>query len=705
MSQTIMKADVAETDMRLKGDYIGTHLQRFQDAESADHNDRLRGLDNLRRYAPTTSWDAWPYQFSNQFAKQDRKPNNYNFQQMYVEGHASNFISTNTVDPKFVDNEADNKDSVLAIQALQDVWYSDKDYLQYNKSHNDAVLNGCIYRGLEEIRINRTVEDPLGRIGFESLSPTTVIFDPTAVYTDDMALESREAWKRFYLYPEDLARMFPELAEHIRGFQYGTSNFASGYNYTDVPEDYWWQNKVMIVEWFHIVTEEVEVAYDKGNNSVLPETPYSFGSEDDFQGKFEWSKKMGYQLNPANIVTFKKEIESLYVTTFCPTLALTLQNKKDERQLYDSTGKSRLPFFVWAYSQKNGKTFGVIDVIKDAQDDINKRDAARTKYMVQTPFNKIIVHPLAYGEDMAKRNDITKNLNDPASPVFLDADSPPNMPLIHTLQGINVNPALLQDEQFKMQLMDRITSLPAAMQGLTGKSGESGVLHTRKVIEGSMMTKMRATRLIEYQNAKFNAWAQLAPGLYGGKTDDERFVNQNRTFIGQEGKPVVANEIAGFSEDGSPIIIKDLSELKRVNVIITETKENDYQKQMNREVNIALSQAMGPVTPQNMAYKAILDKSLTEGIDELSPEDKKKIQQVGELSVSNALKSLQLQSVQLDMQLTQMQGPQQPQVPGSPPTPEQSGIPGGQPAIPPELTSGAPLPGGIPAGAPIGQGV
>lgn len=701
--KSIAQNSLAEMNGRLKGDYIGDHLQRFQDAEQTDYRDRLRGLENLRLYAPTSSWDAWPFDLAAEHVKQGRRANNYNMLQMYAEGLASNFISTNSVDPKFIDNGADNIDSVPAIQKLQKVFFADKDFGKYSKSHNAAVLNGCIYRAVEEIRINRTVQDPMGRIGFESLSPTTVIFDPSAIYTDDLALESREAWKRFYLYPAELAKMFPEKAQDIVGYFQRASNFSQGYNYTDVPEDYWWLNKFMIVEWYHIVTEEMDVAYDKGNNQILPETPYEFGSADDFNGKVKWSRQMGFELHPENITTFKKEVESLYVTSFCPTLALVLQHKKDERQIYDNKGRSRLPFFVWAHSQKNGKTFGVIDLVKDAQNDINKREAARTKYMTQTPFNKVIVHPLAFNNDQAKRANIVNNLNDPGSPLILDEQAPPNMPLISTLKGINMNPALLQDEHFKMTMMDRITSLPAAMQGLTGKSGESGILHARKVTEGNMMGRMKATRLIEYQEAKYDAWAQLAPGLYGGKTDEERFVNQNRSFVDNEGTSTVINEVVGFEEDGTPVIVSDLSKLKRVNVIISEARQSEYQKQVDRETNIALSTAMGPATPSNMGYKAVLDAELVTGMDNLPPAKKKKIEEIAELSVDNAMKQLQLNNLQLDMQIQQLQAPQQPQVPGAPPG---SGSPqGGPEAIPPQVPPGGLQPQGTPGLALQGQGV
>ena len=661
-------ANIVEQSMSMKADQFGNHYQRFLDADSADQGDRQRALSNLQLYLPTSAWDMFPAYINRQFREQNRQPQKYNLIPNYVDGHTGMLISSNTVDPKFVDSEADDIDTSNTLQALQKTYYADKNMFNYDRSHNAAVLNGCIYRGVEEVKISRTPNDPLGRPYFESLSPTTVIFDPGAVMTDDIGMESKECWKRFYLYPREIMENFPESEEAVKGVLWDQSNFSEARSYVNVPEEIYWQNKYMVVEWYHTITEMVEIAVDREFMTPLPNKKgLKFGSEEDFMFKKEFMESQGKYLNPGNIHVSKKKEDALYVTTFAPGLSTTLQDKRDERQIKKSDGSSRIPYFVWAYSQKNGKTSGVVDTVRDAQEDINKREAAKTKIITQTPFQKMVIHPDAYGDDMAKRNEITKNLNDPSTPLFLDEGAPPGVPLITNINGAQVPPAILQDEQFKINLMDRASAFNQAMQGLEGKSGESGILFSRKVIEGSTLNKTRADRLQDYQMQKYEAWFQLAKNLYGGETEDEKRVNQNRTFVDGEGNKTVLNEVVGFTPFSDPIIKNDLSKLRRVHVIITETKENDYMKQMKREVNIALSQALGPTTPQNMGYKAILDAALVKSVDDLAPEQKDKLDEISDLSIESAYKQLQVNIANLDMQLQQTQGAQQPQVPGMPP--------------------------------------
>lgn len=655
--------NMVEKAMPLKGDYSGSHYQRYRDAESADDYDRNRALLNLNLYMPTSAWAMFPGEIRQQFREQGRKPSKYNLIPNYVDGHTGMLISSNAVDPKFVDNEADDLDTTQTLQAMQKAYYADKNLFNYQKSHNAAVLNGCIYRGVEELRISRSFMDPLGRPYFESISPTSVIFDPTAVHTDDLGMESKECWKRFYLYPREIMEMYPEQAENVNGYLSRQSNFSQSTSYVDVPDELVWQNKYMVVEWYNIVTEVVEVAVEKEFMLTLPNKKgVKFGSEEDFVYKKDFfQRERGIELNPANISVRKKKKDALYVTTFAPGLSITLQNKRDERQVRKPDGSTRLPYFVWAFSQKNGKTSGVVDTIADAQEDINKREAARTKFITQTPQQKIIVHPDAYGDDMAKREELTKNLNDPATPFYLDEGAPVGVPLITNINGVQLPPALFQDEQFKIQLMDRMSAFNQAMQGLEGKSGESGVLFSRKVIEGNTLNKTRADRLQDYQMQKFEAWFQMARKLYGGDSEDERKVNLDRTFVDGKGGKTVLNKVEGYTPFGDPVISNDVSKLKRVNVIISETKENDYMKQMKREINIALSQALGPTTPQNMGYKAILDAALVGSIDDISPEQKSELEEMSNLSVESAKKQLMVNNANLDMQLQQINGMMQSQ--------------------------------------------
>lgn len=679
---------MVEASIGMKGSYAGNHWERFLEAESADSLDRRRGLENLQLYLPTHALDVFDPQVQREFVDQNRKPNKYNFIPMYAEAHAGNLVIANSVDPKFIDSAAIGNDSSDTLNTLLDVYYTDKNAFNYDKARNSAVLNGCIYRGVEEVHITRKTDDGMPRIYFESLAPTSVIFDPTAIFSDDIAEEARESWRRFYYYPKELMSLFPDAKNMIRGYAQSQSNFSQARTYIDVPEEVYWQNKLQVIEWHHTIAEKVEVAYDTKYQIELPnEKGLQFGSKEDFMFKQDFMKEQGRSLDPGDISTSSKMVDTLYLTTFCPTLNLTLQSKRDERQIFKTNGDVRLPYHVWAFYQKNGKTSGLIDTIKDAQNDINLREAAKTKWLTQTMHNKTIIHPLAYGDDMAKRNNMVNNLNDPSEPLLLDEDAPIGVALIQTINGGPMNPAFMEDEHTKIEFMNKMTGLNPAMQGIEGKSGESGILYGRKVSEGNMLAKHRSDALQNYEKSKQDSWFQLALLVYSGQNKDERIVNRNRSFVNKDGKRIILNEVTGYDPDNTPIVINDLSKIKRGYTIISVTKQNDFRRQQEREVNIALSNAMGPTTPQNAGLKAILEADLVMGVEDLSPERKAQIEEMSEINVEIAKKTLILTELQLDQQIAQLQGgqPQMPGIPGDGGGGQQQAL--GGPQIPPELAN------------------
>ncbi|MCG7853710.1 MAG: hypothetical protein MIO92_14420, partial [Methanosarcinaceae archaeon] len=439
-----------------------------------------------------------------------------------------------------------------------------------------------------------------------------------------------------------------------------------------------WGGQYEVIEHYHIEVENAYVAYDRENSIRLPSTPYEFGSPEDWFGKNAWAESMGYKLNPSSIKEIIIPTETLWITTFCPDLGIVFENRKDERQIYDFEGKIKLPFHTWSYITKNGKCTSLVDLGKNMQNDINLREYHKTKMFTKTPIGgKTYIHPMAYGDDDRKFQDIVRDFTDSSIPVKLDADSPPNTRLIWTEAGSQINPAIFADEQSKMSMMDRILRLPLAMQGV-GKSGTSGVLFGRQVIEGNMMQKVPSSTLEAYEHDKYESWSNLALKLYGGETQEEIEYNYNRSFTNTDTKErVVANEFVGIDENGEDIVVNKISNLKNVQVIISQSKDNDYMKQAKREVDIAYLTAM-PESQTNAGYRAIVTADLAKNIDGITPQQKDDINEIEALAITMAKKQLVFQNAQLDVQIMQMgnavqqmQNPQVPPAPGAPVEPQQ----------------------------------
>jgi len=658
----IIIAGTKENKKALSSSDISEEIRMFNSAKTADARDRARAVKNFTLYAPTDNWDIWDATSANTLRSEGRTPSYYNFLQMYVEGNAGNFI-LNKVDPDFIDNDVDDVDVSETLYALKKVYFSDKDHFDYDASYTSAVVNGCIYRGVEEIKIARTIDEPRGRIYFESLTPTSVIFEPSNL-TDDIARGSRNAFKRFYLFPKDIIRLFPNAEADVKSSILQREQPEQYVETRSIPQENMWGRQYEVVEHYHIEQEYKEVAYDQVNCVRLPDTEFEFGSQDDFYAKVSWAQGEGFELEAESIKVIKVPTEALYVTTFIQALGVVLENRRDERQIIDSKGNAHLPFFTWSYITKVGKSIGLIDLGKDMQNDINKREAQKSKILEQTPIgDKTIIHDLAFDGDDRKYQTILDEFTDSSKPLRLSENAPLGVPLIEKLRGSQLNPAIMQDESAKISMMDRILRLPPAMQGLQGKSGTSGILFGRQVIEGNVMQKVPSTTLEQYQNYKFEAWLSLAIKLYGGESQIEREANYDRSFRRVDGSEITLNKFIGIDADGRDIVKNDISKLKTVNVIISKTKDNDYSKQAKRETDVALLQAMVP-SATNTGIRAIVEADLAKSIDGMPQDQKELTEKMSNLTVELAMKTLVLQNAQLDAQIAQAQQSQEaPQAP------------------------------------------
>lgn len=635
---------------KLPDDMVAQKLSEYKSAKDADYYDRHRCVWNMRNVCGY-GYDAWPDDLQAALRQESRNPQMYNFVQTYVRGIVGNYIM-NWFDWKFVDREDDGADVQRAVDALQKIYYSDKDYGKYKYNSEQCIWNGVVYRGIQEMIIDKS-QDPRGRIMFPSIRPDSVIFDPNNI-SDDISRKSNVAYKEFYLTPLQMVEYFPHMEKQIRQkledvrmgeqpeMSYDQSDFSQF-----LGENIDLGSAKLCVQEYRLVTEKKEKVIDISTQTELPETAFPLGSEEDFMAKKLWAQSKGIDISVGALEIIKVPTKVLYTTVICKELGLCLESRKDERQ----TGY--LPLYCWSFLSKHGKSFGVVDYLIDAQQDINKREMAKTKILTQTPIGgKGVIHPLAFGDSVQKRNEIIDNANDPASWIVLSEDAPVGLDLIKWNQGSNVNGSILQDEMQKMDMMARIASVPPAMQGMTERTSESGVLFGRKVIEANTMHKYPMETIVVHEHDKAEDWVTMAIKTYGGETTEQRMSNFNRRFFNRKDDGttdvVEANRPVGIGPNGEDVVEADLTGLKRVEVNISQAKENDYMKQAQRELMMQGMQAMQNST--NIMAKTMMENRFIEtmeyGDQDISEAIKKATQKammLAELSTDLAIKNIQMQ--------------------------------------------------------------
>jgi hypothetical protein len=194
------------------------------------------------------------------------------------------------------------------------------------------------------------------------------------------------------------------------------------------------------------------------------------------------------------------------------------------------------------------------------------------------------------------------------------------------------------------------------------------------------MQRPHTETFIAYEHDKYEDWVILAPKIYGGRH------NINRVFKHADGSATVANAFAGYDDQGQEVIINDISKLKRVHVVISEAKENDYLKQAEREMDVAALTAITP-TPQSDIIRAPFECSLANRMDFTDDVEKENVKVACEkrMKLANATADLQIlqmmsQGMQIKQQMVMMQ------------TGVQPGQPGQTPAVPGPAGVGAPPP-------------
>lgn len=697
---------------KLTPEDLAIETQDWKNARIADNTHRRRGIRNMMAYVGLDE-GQWTRTMRANLKRDGRDPKTYNFIQMISRGHIGNQLM-NAVDPKLLDREGDGVDTQEALDGMQKAYYANKEQYDYKASGISCFENGLAYRGVEELVIDRPSSNPRKwGIKFESLRPDLVILDP-ANLTDDISRKAKEAWKMSMLTPEQMLRHFDSKSDDILRAMVSEDELRSRQfeelsldMFDDIEGRKKMGNKHLCVEHLHLKEEKcvIEMAINPltGEFLEIPKTDCKLDSPEDIAQKQQWAVNQGFMLSdlggiesvllgdhglprvkPIRKVDYKP---ILWLTTFCPDLGILLENRRDERQL-----DGHLPLYAWSFIQKWGISIGLADLLFDPQDDLNKREMAKSKVITQSLLNSkmwMSEDIIPDGSDKTLE-EYTDQANDVSKP-FITPSGMKGDSLFGVVSGGQVNQAIFQDIGEKADFLNRIGSLPPAMQGFAGNSAESGVAVGRRVIEGSIMNRLPMETWLQHENYKATDWFLMARKLYSGKH------NVNRTFQGGDAEPVELNKIVGYYPDNSPILKNDVSKITRPEVLVLQSKENDYLKQAQREMDVAALQAIPP-SPQSDPIRAAFECSLASRMDHTDDEEKEQVLKACKkrIDLANIQADVAIKAAELSLKNITAELNAAPAPPGGPgPTPMP---PGGPPPEGPPLEG--PPPEGPPAGAP-----
>jgi hypothetical protein len=622
----------------------------FQQAVYTDNPDRIRGIRNTAAYGGLY-YSQWDSELIYNLLGQRRSPEQYNLLNYFVQGLAGNYIA-NWYDPRFVPMRDEDIDT---MKSYQESYYICKDNFGYKDEAMKNIVRGLCYRGIEEVFIDRSV-NPNGDIRFRNRREDMTIF-PT-VLGDDISGGAQECWNISYLDPWTMMAMFDyakdpilsKLAEMAkkRGKVFERLDFTT---FADPNMKRQFGDKWLIYEHLHLDLEKKTKQIDQLSGLTVPSVPVEMQKE--------WAAKNGVDLalseNLGMLVGVTTYDKVLWCTTRCPDLHITLENRIDERQI------GRLPLFAWSFLTMGGKSIGMVDLLWDVQQTFNKVQVAKRQYLTQTPKGKPVINEDAFmGKNDYKKRAISE-WSDPSKPMMLPGGAPPASQVISQLPNQEPPQALYSSEQMLLELANLIARLPPAMQGRSERTNESGILYGRKVIEGQIQQRIPLQTIERHEHDKAVAWVKLGMVVFGGKN------NYNRDFVAEAGqRKVTLNIDEGFGDNGQRNLRNDVTAIEMPNIIVSMSKENDYAKQLNREMDAAVLQAMNQSQdPSNLESKAIMESRLIQASDFTDSSEKKSVEeamqrrlQLVALQMENATLAAQDQNNMLKAKLSGKLPPQ-----------------------------------------------
>lgn len=573
--------------------------------------------------------------------KEGRNPFQGNFIRSKVEGLAGSIIK-NFFDIGF---EPVDGDMSLLTRYITELMMIDKELLDWSQADMEFLIDGLVHRGCQEIFISDRYH-PLGNIGFRRILPGHILLDPD--WVSNNSWELKKAWKVAYLNVKQIKDIYDTKSEEIETYiqmkrgqpmEFERDDDSKGFPHYSLQEQY--GDRYRVIEYKHIEREKKKIEFHIDSGLIIPEGTTEF--------KQQWAELNKIDLNDG-VMSRTENIDVLYVTSICPQISrnLVLEDKKSKIQI------GRLDIFPWSSARYNGVDSGIPELLKSLQQTYNKRES-QIDYMIATSASGgVAMDPDIVDGNQAAKENIEQNWNKPnlkfwTAPGALAS----GRQFFQQLPKNQVDFGIVNELTRMVEMSDRISKQPAAMEGRSEGSEETGILYARKEMRAEVAQAILLKSYEQVLNEKGEAYVLLAKQLYSGVYREFNAIGSGRKI--ELNKPIIT--------PSGEVIENDISQLPRMKVMITQSPEGVTNRLVDRSNNLELLRVLGPDSPiQRARATGNAMKTLN-----TSKEDKAAMIEDSELelalareTVKTQLLGLQAQQMQLAMQLQQNGQPMMP---------------------------------------------
>lgn len=547
-----------------------------------------------------------------QLQSANRHISQYNIVRGKVENLAGSIIKNNfDIDFAPVDSEISK-----VTRLLKGLFYADKEMMDWNIEHLETVIDGLVHVGIEEMFVSDKY-NPLGNIGFRRCMPGSILLDPHWKFNRSSDL--KQVWKVAYLKPEEIKRIYKSRSEKIdqliqsqtfNGETYEDDESSKSMQFMNLEQAYGSVFRVIERHYIKEVSRDVEVWI--GEDGVVPIPEVNSEERELFLADL---RSQGEGKLIKHVVT-KSEY---WVQTSCAQL--DQDEFLEDRKAYIQIG--RLPFYPWSAARINGRNSGIVALLVDAQQSLNKRESLSDHMISNSSHGAKFADPAIVNGDKQEMDNIKNNIDKPngffwTAPGALQSGRSYIQPIVKT----QYSGEIYQEIDRMSTYLDKISGVDETSEGRSTGSEDNSIFFARRQAANEIAKTVLVEGLAQQWNDKGEGFMLLASQIYPGSV---------REFSTSYGEIDAEKEVIILNADGPEH--SELSNFPRHRVIVAQSPSGITQRTTDRAINSEVQLR----TPEDQyVYKAMLQKNIMKTLDP-SSQEKKELEAASDVTMTQAL--------------------------------------------------------------------
>lgn len=614
-------------------DKVGYYSRAWKTNNAKCEAERQREAENWK-FVSGVKFGQWPSESLELLNQEGRPPTQFNFIQGKVLTLAGSFLQ-NPLETKY---EAEVGTPAWASDFLNKLLLMNKDCTSWSYAKSQFLLGMLTYRGILELYKDYS-RSPMGDLGLRYVNPFTVAFDYR--WKTSNIDDCKRVYIAQFMDAEDIFYKFKKKTPEIRAAYERLQDLIDDPNdqtetidkIADRSPEYYDAvgQQYLVIQVLELKCQTRNRLFDIRTQEYMPDMDKDVADA---------IMKLGD--NSQFLRELPDESKVLHVTTICPAMSKDLLLEDGAHPLQIGS----YPYVVASALNLHGEAQGVVDVMKDPQVTINKRESTMTHWQTTAVNGAEMVEEgtFASNEEFLRYKkfknkpgetfEVTEGSNQKKSITIRERGTPPN--------------DLVESVNRATSHMDRMWA-PPAVQALQGKSGESGKLFEEKKEQALVALEFMNKTLAEVDHQIGEKSFKCFKIIYSGPA---------RRLKLSSGEDLLLN---WPMDDGSTY--NDISEIPRIAVRITQSQAGATVKR--ERLNLYTQYGQVITTP---VMKATIELMMVDVIPNLPDSDKDQIKAIQMEYIQLLRKRTQAESAQIDMQLQASQGQGQPGQPGMVPT-------------------------------------